>query len=82
MDFEKEYLEQIRYLCLIMSENYIRNHFDDVKKYASIIENRLDDSWCTLESVLEDNANQLALAEKYGVNYILIDDSYNVNIEL
>ena len=25
--FEKEYLDNIRYYCLVMSENYIRNHF-------------------------------------------------------
>ena len=26
-DFEEEYLEHIRYYCLVMSENYIKNHF-------------------------------------------------------
>ena len=81
-DFEKEYLDNIRYYCLIMSENYIRNHFDDIKKYASIIENRLDDEWCTLESVLHDNAQVLELAQEHKVNYILIDDNYKVNIDL
>ena len=81
-DFEEEYLGNIRYYCLVMSERYIRNHFDDVKKYASVIENRLDDSWCTLESTLEDNAKVLENVKKYGVNYILIDDEYDVRIEL
>ena len=80
--FEKEYLDNIRYYCLIMSENYIRNHFDDIKKYANIIENRLDDEWCTLESVLKDNAQILELAQEHKVNYILIDDNYKVNIDL
>ena len=80
--FEKEYLDNIRYYCLIMSENYIRNHFDDIKKYANIIENRLDDEWCTLESVLNDNAQILELAQEHKVNYILIDDNYKVNIDL
>ena len=75
-DFEKEYLDNIRYYCLIMSENYIKNHFDDIKKYASIIEKRLDDEWCTLESVLVDNAQNLELAQKHHVPYILIDDAY------
>ena len=42
-DFEKEYLDYIRYYCLVMSEDYIRNHFADIKRYASVIENRLDD---------------------------------------
>ncbi len=81
-DFEKEYLDNIKYYCLIMSEKYIRNHFDDIKKYASIIENRLDDEWCRLESVLADNAQFLELAQKHKCNYILIDDKYAVDIDL
>ena len=31
-----------------MTEKYIRNHFADIKKYANVIENRLDDEWCTM----------------------------------
>lgn len=81
-DFEPEYLENIRYYCLVMSESYIKNHFADIKKYANVAENRLDDEWCTLESVLEDNAEILVLAKKYKVKYILIDDKYEINIEL
>ena len=81
-DFEQEYLEHIRYYCLIMSEKYIRNHFNDIKKYANVIENRLDDSWCTMESVLEDNREVLELAQKHDVSYILIDDQYEINIDI
>ena len=81
-DFGPEYLPHIKYCCLIMSEKYIRTHFDDIKKYASVIENRLDDSWCTMESTLADNANMLQQAKKQGVNYLLIDDAYNINIDL
>ena len=81
-DFEAEYLEKIRYYCLIMSEAYIREHFADIKKYANTIENRLDDEWCTLESLLEDNAEILKLARLHQVNYILIDDRYEINIDL
>ena len=80
-DFEREYLEHIKYYCLVLSENYIRNHFNDVKRYANIIENRLDDEWCTMDTVLEDNAEVLSLAKKYGVNYILIEDKYEINVE-
>ena len=65
-----------------MSENYIRNHFADVKKYASVIESRGDDTDCTLESVLADNLEVLVLAREYNVNYILIDDNYEINIDL
>ena len=80
-DFEPAYLEHIRYYCLILSQDYIRAHFDDIKKYASIIEQRLDDSWCTMESVLADNAAMLEQARKHGVPYMLIDDRYDIPIE-
>ena len=63
-----------------MSESYIRNHFADIKKYASIIENRIDDEWCTLETVLKENAKILELAKKYNVNYFLIDGAYEIDI--
>ena len=65
-----------------MSENYIKNYFDNIKKYASVIESRLDDEWCTMESILEDNVQFLKLAEKYNVKYVLIDDKYEINIDL
>lgn len=81
-DFAPEYLGNIRYFCLVMTENYIKNYFADIKKYANVVENRLDDEWCTLESMLEDNAAVLELAVKYKVNYVLIDDKYEVDIEL
>ena len=81
-DFEQEYLEHIKYYCLVMSENYIRNHYADIKKYASVIENRGDDTDCTLESVLADNLEVLVLAREYNVNYILIDNNYEINIDL
>jgi glycosyltransferase involved in cell wall biosynthesis len=55
---------------------------DIIKKYANIIENRLEDEWCTLESVLADNAEIFALASKHNVNYILIDDKYEIGIDL
>jgi 2-phosphoglycerate kinase len=78
-DFSKKYLDNIKYYCLVMSENYIKNHFDDIKKYENVIEHRLYDD-CTIENVLSDNKNILELAKKYNVNYILIDDKYEIDI--
>ena len=80
--FSQEYLDHIQYYCLVMSEKYIRSHFADIQKYANIVESRLDDAGCTLESVLEENAQVLALAQKHDVNYILIDGKYEVDIDL
>lgn len=81
-DFSTEYLDCIKYYCLVMSEKYIRNHFDDIKKYASVIENRLDDASCTIDSVLEDNSRILELARNHNVNYVFIDDEYKIDIVL
>ena len=38
--FEDEYLKKIQYVCLIMTENYIRTHFSDIEIYSNTIENR------------------------------------------
>lgn len=81
-DFDDDYLEEIRYYCLVMSSDFIENHFSDIKKNANIIEQRIDDSWCTIDSVLEDNANYLKKCQKYNLNYILIDDDYQIDIEI
>lgn len=80
-DFSDEYSAQIRYCCLIMSENYITSHFDDIKNHANDIENRQDDSYCTLEAMIEDNSLNLKMCQKYGCDYVLIDGEYNVDIE-
>ena len=80
-DFSEEYLAHIKYYCLIISENYIRAHFDDIKNFANVIENRLEDD-CTIESVLNDNLHILEAVKRYAVNYVLIEDEYQFEIEL
>lgn len=82
IDFEQQYLEHIQYYCLVMSENYIRNYFKDIKEYANAIESRLDDNGYSMENALKENAEVLFLAKKYNLNYILIDDKYEISIEL
>lgn len=81
-DFEPEYLDNIQYYCLVMSDKYIKNHFDDIKKYANVVENRGDDEECTIENVLRDNAEILKLCQSYKVNYLLIDEEYQMDIRL
>lgn len=81
-DFEKEYLRHIKYYCLILSEDYIRNHFADIKRYANVVENRMDDAGCTMESVLRENARVLEFAQKHNVNYVLMKDKYEIDINL
>ena len=81
-DFTGEYLEKIRYFCLVMTESYIRDHFDDIRRYACVIEERLEDSDCTMESVLQDNAWYHRQTAKFDLPVILIDETYKVDIVL
>lgn len=81
-DFEQEYLKQIRFYCLVMSDRYIAAHFDDIRKFASVIEDRSEDEDCTVEMVRRDNARMLEQCVRHGATYILIDETYQVDIEL
>lgn len=78
-DFTDEYLREIKYYCLIMSEGYIKAHFDDIKAYENVIEKRLCDN-ITLEDILADNVAILEAAKKYGNDYILIDKNYEIDL--
>ncbi len=81
-DFEPEYLKQIRFYCLVMSDGYIAAHFDDIRKFASVIEDRGEDEDCTIETVRRDNARMLEQCVRHSAAYILIDETYQVDIEL
>ena len=76
--FEKHYLDQIRYVCLILSERYIENHPDQIRDHASDVERRLDDSDLSMEALIQDNRSNLDACRKYGLPYILIEDNYDV----
>ena len=80
--FGDRYRSHIRYYCLVMTESYINQHFDDIVKYGSVIEQRLDDSDLTKEFVLRENAYQLEMCRKYGHDPVLIDGSYHVEIDI
>ena len=80
-DFSKEYLAQIKYYCLIMSKQYIQDHFVNISNYGNVIEKRLS---CDLSQneLIKANETNLHLCKKYGLNYLLIDREYKVEINL
>ncbi len=81
-DFEEPYLREIQYFCLVMTESYIERHFEDIKMYAGVIEERQDGPEFTMEAVLRDNAYYREMCEKYGHQPVLIDSGYQIDIEL
>ena len=65
-----------------MSERYIRNHFDDIKRFANVIEERVDDEWLTMEAVIEENSRILEQCRRHQANMIWIDEKYEVDMEI
>lgn len=80
--FSCEYLKYIKYYCLIMSDDYIDKNFNEIKKYANIIEKRIDDSWCTKEFLIKENRYNFDMCKKYDCNYVLIDNNYPIEFFL
>lgn len=81
-DFAEDYRKEIRYVCLIMSRRYIETHFEDIKKHASDIEDRLDDSGLSAERLIGENERNLELSKAFGCEYIWINETYGeVNYE-
>ena len=79
-DFDEGYRKEIRYMCLIMSRQYIETHIADIKNHASDIEDRMDDSGLNAQELIRENEQNLELCRQYGCEYILIDDEYNISI--
>lgn len=74
--FEPEYLSEIRFICLIMSEAYINRHFDEIIRNENVIEKRLHDADFTIESVNKENQYNLQQCKQFGLDYVLIDTDY------
>mgnify|MGYP004535398651 CR=1 FL=1 len=80
--FDEPYRREIKYFCLIMTQNYIDQHYNDIKRFACVIEDRSDDSWCTQENLKKENLQNLQQCQKHNCNYILIEDRYQIDLDL
>lgn len=80
-DFDEAYLREIKFYCLIMSAEYIENNFYDIVKFENVVENRISSDIDKAELIF-DNKKNLQLCKEYGLEYILIDKEYEIEIEL
>lgn len=81
-DFEEEYVKEIQYICLIMTEEYIKNNYQDIIKYENIIEQRKQQESIDIENLIEENKYNLNMCEKYKNRYILINDKYDIKLDI
>ncbi len=75
-DFADEYLSEIGFICLAMTDGYIDRHFGDIVAHACDKERRLDDSDCTAKRLKEDNRRYMELFTQANERVILIEDNY------
>ena len=78
--FDEQYLQSIRFICLAMSDEYIDTHFEEIKSHGSDIETRLDDSYCTVEQLKQDNRQVIDGYKSKGEKITLITESYEDSI--
>lgn len=83
-DFENDYLKYIKYSCLIFSEEYIQEHYDDIMKHANAIECRDENDavYCTKEMLFRENLLHLEKCKEENCDYIFINTKYDVDITL
>ena len=77
--FSEEYKKEIDYVCLVMTKEYIQDHFNDIKIYANVIEKRLDDSYCTYDNLIKENEYNKRMCSRYGHKIVLIDKDYDID---
>ena len=81
-DFSEEYLKNIKYVCLIMTEKYIKNNIENILKYEDVIESRLNKENINIDEFIAENKYNLDMCKKYDCNYILIDDKYDIDLNI
>ena len=75
--FDADYLSQIKYICLVMSESYINRRFSDIVSCGNVIEKRLSND-INIEEIKQDNQEYLSGCISYGLDYFLIDGEYDL----
>ena len=75
-DFDEDYLSSIHFICLAMTDSYIDAHFEEIKDHASDIESRLEDSYCTIDSMKAENRKYIEGFQQAGENIVLINTDY------
>jgi adenylate kinase family enzyme len=75
-DFDEQYLPSIRFICLAMTDEYIDEHFDEIRVHASDIESRLDDSSCTPQRLKDDNQAYINGCKENGEQVMFIDSDF------
>jgi len=76
MDLDADYLSDIWFICLAMTDEYIDSHFEEIIKHESDVEHRLFDSDLTPELLKTENQNYIQGFTNAGEDVVLIDKDH------
>lgn len=76
--FDEKYLKNIRCMFIVMSEEYIRNKWDDIIGYAGVIERRLDDD-TDMERLIMCSKNFKQDCIENNTDFYEIDSDYDTD---
>lgn len=79
-DFADDYLPYIDYVCLILSEKYIRRNFENIIRHENIIEKRQSTD-VTIDNMIRINNYNLEQCISRKYKYVLIDEYYRIDID-
>ena len=75
-DFDERYLPHIRFICLAMTEQYIRDHFSEIVSHESEIESRFTDTGLSVAGLVKDNEAVISAFQRAGEQVVLIDSDF------
>ncbi len=78
--FNDSYLNQIRFICLAMSDKYIEDNFNDIVEHSSDVEHRVDDTTLLKLVLTLSNHHYIDGFKKVGEKIVIIDENYENTI--
>ena len=79
LSFDNEYLDNIYFICLALSSDFIDNNYNQIIKHSNDIEHRINNDEYTIKSLKNDN-NYYINGFK-NENIIIIDSNYEDTIK-
>lgn len=79
-DFDEEYLSNLRFICLALTDEYIGSHFEDIKAHGSDVERRIYEQDFTADWLKDENRKFIKGFQDKGEEIVLIDSDYDKRI--
>ena len=79
--FDEKYLENIEFICLAMTEEYIENHFSEIIGHESEVESRLTEADFTMDELKQWNRWYMDPFGSAGEKVVLIEDDFEMTMK-